>query len=226
MENNNLFERVSDLGFPLFEVKKEQDANLTLADMVMSHDLRLWEGVPVVLVNSAEKGLFDYGAVNGYLKKPSDKAYFDTLVVLSLALYRSLNLKFLWVKKVSQFVAKKEKQFKDYLKKFKENDNLEVGSYVMSGQKLKSTFGNYFSKSQANLNELFSTERNLVKKELGLEYSLSQIFSHKQKELYLKKLKRKKLTKTEKEYFSRTVKKKVLALANPELHRLSQELLE
>jgi hypothetical protein len=61
---------------------------------------------------------------------------------------------------------------------------------------------------------------------LSLEYSLSQVFSPKQKELFLKKLKREKLTKTEKEYFSRAVKKKVLALANPELHRLSQKLLD
>jgi hypothetical protein len=34
------------------------------------------------------------------------------------------------------------------------------------------------------------------------------------------------MTKTETEYFSRTVKKKVVALANPELQRLAQKLLE
>jgi hypothetical protein len=34
------------------------------------------------------------------------------------------------------------------------------------------------------------------------------------------------LTKTEKEYFSRAVKKKVVALANAELHRMAQQLLE
>jgi hypothetical protein len=51
-------------------------------------------------------------------------------------------------------------------------------------------------------------------------------FSPKQKELFQKKLKGELLTKTEKEYFSRTVKKKVAALANPELHRLAQKLME
>ena len=90
----------------------------------------------------------------------------------------------------------------------------------MPGQRLKTMFNNYFSQSQAKLNELLS-----VKDELSLEYSLSQVFSPKQKELFLKKLKREKLTKAEKEYFSRTVKKKVLALSNAELHRLSQKLL-
>jgi len=89
------------------------------------------------------------------------------------------------------------------------------------GLVIKTVFNNYFNQTQNKLNELLS-----VKDELRLEYSLSQVFSPKQKELFLKKLKGEKLTKTEKEYFSRAVKKKVLALANPELHRLSQKLLE
>jgi len=62
--------------------------------------------------------------------------------------------------------------------------------------------------------------------ELSLEYALSQMFSPKQKELFKKKLEGLLLTKTEKEYYSRTVKKKVVALANTELHRLAQKLME
>jgi len=65
-----------------------------------------------------------------------------------------------------------------------------------------------------------------VREELGLEYSLSQIFSPSQKEIILKKLRREKLSKTEIEYFSRVVKKKLLALANPDLHRLARRLIE
>ena len=34
------------------------------------------------------------------------------------------------------------------------------------------------------------------------------------------------MTKTEQEYYSRSVKKKVLALANAELHSLARKLLE
>ena len=62
--------------------------------------------------------------------------------------------------------------------------------------------------------------------EFSMEYALSQIFSPKQKELFNKKLEGSPLTKTEKEYYSRTVKKKVVALANSELHNLSRKLLE
>ncbi len=85
MKNNNLLKRVSALGFPLLSPEEQQNANLTLADMVKSRDPRLWEGFPVVLVNSAEQGLFSYEKVNGFLKKPLDKSYLRSLTVMSLA---------------------------------------------------------------------------------------------------------------------------------------------
>jgi len=61
--------------------------------------------------------------------------------------------------------------------------------------------------------------------EFELEFALSQIFSKKQKELFFKKLKGEKLTKTEREYYSRSVKKKVLALSNSDLHKLALRLI-
>ena len=61
--------------------------------------------------------------------------------------------------------------------------------------------------------------------EFSLEYALSQVFSTKQKELFKKKLEGLPFTKTENEYYSRTVKKKVVALANDELHNLAKTLL-
>lgn len=61
--------------------------------------------------------------------------------------------------------------------------------------------------------------------ELSLEYALSQIFTPKQKEIFLKRLQGKKLTKTEREYFYRVVKKKALALANVDLQRLAQQVI-
>lgn len=90
----------------------------------------------------------------------------------------------------------------------------------MSAKRLKSVFNNYFRKKSEGLHDLLS-----AKEDMGLEYAMSQVFSPKQKELFLKKLKGEVLTKTEKEYFSRAVKKKVLALANTDLHRLSRKLL-
>lgn len=222
MSENSLFKRLSALGFPLFETEEVQDANATLADMVKSKDLRLWEGFPVVLVNSAEKGLFNYDKIGWHLKNPFDRSHLTSLLIMSLALYKVLNLKFSWANESYKSLTRQErKEFSNFVEKFKNNDDFQIAGRVMSSDSLKSTFNNYFSQTQSKLSDLLS-----MKDELGLEYSLSQVFSPKQKELFLKKLKREKLTKTEREYFSRVVKKKALALANPELHRLAQRLLE
>ena len=66
---------------------------------------------------------------------------------------------------------------------------------------------------------------NKTNNELALEYALSQIFTPKQKEIFLKRLRGKKLTKTEREYFYRVVKKKAVALTNQDLQRLAQQIL-
>ena len=222
MKNNNLLKRVKALGLPLFAAEENQDINLTLADMVKSGDFRLWEGFPVVLAVSAESGGVDYAKVNGYLKNPADKTYLISLVVMSLAVYKFFNLKFSWADEFyKSFSNSRKKEVKVFLGNLKQDMILNVSGRAMSAPRLKTMFNNCFSQTQEKLNELL-----LVKDELNLEYLLSQVFSAKQKELFLKKLKREKLTKTEKEYFSRIVKKKVLALANPQLHRLSQRLLE
>ena len=222
MTDKDLSRRLRKLGYPLFETEEKDDANATLAEMVQSMDLRLLEGFPVVLANSAEKGSFDYDAVMSYLKNSTAKGHLKELLLASLALYKALNIKFFWANKFYNSMSDEDREwFLDFLKRLKKNKDLRMAGRNVSSQRLKQTFNNYFSGKQSMLNELLS-----VKEDLGLEYALSQVFSPKQKELFLKKFRHEKLTKTEKEYFSRTVKKKVLALANPELHRLSKKLLE
>lgn len=221
MKNKDLIKSVNALGFPLFDVEKYQDANITLADIVKSKDLRFWEGFPVVLANSAERGLLSYDNTNVFLKKPSEKSTFTSLIAMSLAVYDFFNLRFSWSENLHKILSgAKQKEQGIFVKRLKEKRDLNLAGQKISTQRLKTVFGNYFGQTRNKLNELLS-----VKNELRLEYSLSQVFSIKQKELFLKKLKREKLTKTEKEYYSRVVKKKVLALANPELHNLAQRLL-
>jgi hypothetical protein len=87
--------------------------------------------------------------------------------------------------------------------------------------RLQVLFDNYFEKNSERTRQLKEKHE-----ELSLEYALAQLFSAKQKELFKKKLEGLPLTKTEREYYSRTVKKKVAALANPDLHRLAQKLME
>jgi len=173
------------------------------------------------LAFSAERGMFDYEKTESRFTSSFDKLHFGLLVALSLALYKTLDVKFPWADKLYASLNKKgHRQFDGYLNAFRSGEDLHVQQRLMSSQRLKTTFNNYFLNKQSSLRDLLST-----KEELGLEQALSQVFSPKQKELFFKKLKSEKLTKTEKEYFSRAVKKKVLALANTQLHQLSQRLL-
>ncbi|MCX5707958.1 MAG: hypothetical protein NTY14_03135 [Candidatus Omnitrophica bacterium] len=221
MKRNDLVKRLGNLGFPLMEVTEESDANLTLAELVKSRDLRFWEGFPTVLVFSAEMGMFDYEKTESRLKGSFDKLDFGLLVAMSLALYKALDLKFSWTDKLySSLNNEGRRQFDVYFNAFRSGENLHLRHRLMSSQRLKTTFNSYFLQKQSSMKDLLST-----KEELGFEQALSQVLAPKQKELFLKKLKSEKLTKTEKEYFSRVVKKKVLALANTQLHQLAQRLL-
>lgn len=221
MKNNNLLRRVSDLGVTFFEAGDKQDANLTLTEMVKSKDLRLWEGFPVALANSSEKGLFDFDKAVRRLK-PLNRKCFESLMLLSFALYQFYNLKFNWADKLRKsFTVKQKKEVDSFLVSLKRNADFVACGRKMSGERVKNMFNNYYAQTQSRLKELAEAQNDL-----GLEYALSQVFSPKQKELFLKKFRRERFTKTEKEYFSRAVRKKVQALANPELHRLSQKLME
>ena len=70
--------------------------------------------------------------------------------------------------------------------------------------------------------------KELEKKEhdFQLELLLSQFFTSRQKELLKKRAQNKPMTKTEKEYFYRVVKKRLKALANEELHQMARSLVE
>jgi len=221
MENRDLLRRLRKLGFPFFETGELVDVNRALADMAQSKDLRFWEAFPAVLASSAEKGLFDYKKTAAYLKNQSGKKLLASLAALSLALFKELNMDFSWADSLHDLLSPKtKKEYEAFCAALKQDKNLKVAGRDMSPKRLKTALNNYLRKQTAGLRDLLS-----VKEDMGLDYALSQVFSPKQKELFLKKLRGDVLTKTEREYFSRAVKKKVLALANSDLHRLSRKLL-
>ena len=203
---------------PLFGTEKALDANEVLAEVVKAKDLRLWEGFPVVLANAAQKNLFNFDLVKEYLNNPYAKVLFSALLHMSLALYQALDLEFLWAKELYVSLSEKDKEaVRQHLENLKQGKDFKLADHMLSSQRLKTTFSNYFKQEESKLSELAS-----LKEEFSLEYALSQVFSPKQKELFLKKLRGEKMTKTEREYYSRAVRKKVEALASEELHRLAQ----
>ena len=213
-----LLDRVASLGFPLMEAQKDVDANTTLAEVVQNGELRLWEGFPVLLMNSAERKLFDYAAAKKHLK-PAEKNTLDRLLLMSLVLYKTLDLKFSWAKKLLHNLPFSPQEFRKQVRDFKNKGYFKSETMFLPANRLTTTFQNYFQENLLRSNDTLTS-----KEEFGLEYALSQVFSPKQKELFLKKLHGENLSKTEKEYYSRSVRKKVTALANENLHRLVKSL--
>ncbi len=220
MKNKSVLkEEIKKLGYPLFDTEETIDVNSVLADVVKSKDIRMWEGFPVLLANIAEKGLLDFSLLEYNLRKSSDKTTLRLLTSISLALYKELAIKFAWSKQLYRPLSLNTKKLIKLVEMFKKGEEVKVADKHLSTERLMKSFRNYYKQEEtAKLTELIAS-----KEEFDLEYAISQIFSPKQKELFLKKLRGGKMTKTEREYYSRSVKKKVLALANSELHRLAQK---
>ncbi|MBI4655371.1 MAG: hypothetical protein HY746_01355 [Elusimicrobia bacterium] len=204
MKREDLLKKAAGLGFKLFETEKPEDSNRTLAQVVESRDTRLWEGFPVMLANAARGGGFKYEAVKSLLKGRPAKKNFDALIRMALAVYKALGFEFSGLKNC----AVKSPRF-----------NAAVAGVPI--EKMKNVFKDYFHDKEEDLNNMLR-----VKEGMDIEYAMSQIFTAKQKEIFFKKLRQEKLTKTEREYFSRVIKKKAQALSNPELHRLAHEVLK
>ncbi len=220
MNKKSLLERAKALGYPLFEIEETIKANEILADIVVSEDLRLWEGFPVMLANSLEKDLFDFDEVLDLLSNDRQKEYFINLVMISIALYDFFELEFSFTDQLYQSDSFKMNLYEEFLKGFKQKRVFKELGIELSSDRLVNTFKNYFRRADLDLKEFAE-----MQDEFELEFALSQIFSKKQKELFFKKLKGEKLTKTEREYYSRSVKKKVLALSNSDLHKLALRLV-
>jgi hypothetical protein len=218
MNRSDLVSQLSQLGFPLMEAEPQVDIKQVLSEVIRSRDLRLWEGFPILLANAGETGDFDYWEVEKSLKSRQEKDSLRGCLLLSLAVYDYFQLNFYWAKLLYDRLPKNQKKrVQSCLSRLRHKTNIRLSGYLLSSDRVASVFQNYFVNSAVKTrNELAHSE------ELSLHYALSQIFSPKQKELFLKKLRGEKMTKTEREYFSRTVKKKALSLANPELHRLAQ----
>jgi len=221
MVDQKLLDNLNLLGFQLMETRADVDVNKTLAEVVKSKDTRLWEGFPVLLANAARDYNFDYNQVQQSLTK-KEQQDFRTLLLLSLALFQHYHLSFAWSNRLKKAFSNQELgRLKKFKKSLSQGDSVSVGNRRFDPSRLKQAFNNYFEKDAEKTRRLKEKHE-----ELSLEYALSQLFSPKQKELFQKKLKGEVLNKTEKEYYSRRVKKKVAALANPELHRLAQKLME
>jgi hypothetical protein len=216
MENKQLLEKLARLGYPLLETQVSFDVNKALADVVKSKNVRFFEGFPVMLANAAQDKNFNYQKVEALLRNRKDKDLLKDLFLLSLALLKDTAYHLPW-----PLTDREKRKMGAFRGSLRLGTYARVGNYELNSERLKQVFSNYYVHKTRELKELGNKYE-----EMSLEFAMSQMFSPKQKDLFLKKLKGEMLTKTEREYFSRTVKKKTAALANSELHHLAQKVFQ
>lgn len=218
MNHDELEKKAAELGFRPADSGPRSDANRTLAEVVQSRDQGLWEAFPVMLAGAAEAGEFSYEATACALGE-SEQNHLKLLVFASLGLYENLGVKFKWTKRLfGDFPARLINHYRDRLSAAPE---LLIGDVRLLPENIRENF-------LKRPKQAAGAAKRPVEagEQLDLELAVSRIFTQRQKELFLKKLRRKKMTKTEKEYFSRVIKKKAQALANEDLHRLARKVLE
>jgi hypothetical protein len=214
-EREKLLRQLSEYGYTLFEPDKRPDPHEILAEMVKSHDPRILEGFPVVLANilAHDERVFDFTKVEKRLRLRKDRRLLHEFLALSAQLFKFYDIRALDNPNFHRFADRTE-----YSELLRGDSSFVIFDIRLHPERLQNTFRNYY---EQDVVEARNKERAFLHEQFETEYYLSQIFSPKQKDLLMKKLRGEKMTKTEREYFSRSVKKKLLALADPDLPRMA-----
>ena len=157
MEDKELLKQLSRLGLPLFQTEKYLDVNKVLSDTVKSKNVRLWESFPLLLVNASKRNEFSYKEVTRMLESNVYGFLFKDLVLVSLAFYKYLHLKFGWANKLlnqSVFLDSDREAFNSFLEYFKKNQDVVVSERRLNLERMKHVFNNYFKKDELGVKDL------------------------------------------------------------------------
>lgn len=202
------------------------DPRQTLERMLKSDDGRILEGVPVVLTNVLlSEPEFDLEKFEKQLPTSLQRR-FRMLAALT-------NHFLLWLPKsektrfeLTKYLKKREPvQLERVLQTLSAERPFNLGAGVsLDAQRLQNTYKNYvvaqFLNKEESLAKTLENER-----QANLMEALSELFTEKQRSLLFKMLRKDKLQKTEREYYSRTIKPRLKALSNSDLQSLASTLL-
>jgi hypothetical protein len=225
MRREDLIFNLGRLGYTLLRtetpVVKEHEVLELLDELADSEDPRLVEGFPVVLANCAQRDLnLNFRTLLSRHKSDSHKRQaLEKLLLLSSTLLAQQGLE--KPKNLENLSKSLKAKYGDLLA----NDVVDLGNKVsLSNERLRNTLNRY----AADLSTSKSTRdraKNRQRRSFQLNYYLSTLFAQKQKELVLKKYHGEPFNKTEQEYFSRKVKKKLEAMTNKEVMKVAAAAL-
>jgi len=224
MRREDLIFNLGRLGYTLLRtetsVVKEDEVLELLDALADSKDPRLVEGFPVVLANCAQKDLkLNFMTLLSRHNSDSRKQQaLEKLLLLSSTLLTQQGLN--KPKNLERLSKSLKAKYGDLLA----GDVVDLGNKIsLSTERLRNTLYRY----AADLFKSKSTRaraKNRQRQSFQLNYYLSILFAPKQKELLLKKYHGEPLNKTEQEYFSRKVKKKLEAMTNKEVMKVAAAL--
>ncbi len=224
MKREDIVSNLGRLGYTLLRPEssrvKEHEVLDLLDELADSEDSRLVEGFPVVLANCAHRDLeIDFRSLLSRHQSDSRKQQaLEKLLLLSSTLLAQQGLD--KPKNIESLTISLKAKHGDLLA----DDVVDLGNNVsLSIERLRRTLSRY----TADLSTSKSTRdraKNRQRRSFQLNYYLSTLFAPKQKELVLKKYNGEPLDKTEQEYFSRKVKKKLEAMTNKEVMKVAAVL--
>ena len=224
MKREDLIVSLGNLGYPILSKDKKKINKSEIIDVLDTlsdqDEPRLIEGFPVILAHCAHRrSNLDLETL--LLKHQENSKKRRTLEKLLLLSSELLNMENLQLPIGLENIAKTLKtKYGDLLSA----EAVDLGKRIsVSIERLRNALKRYTSNFEKQKSEK-EKAADRQRRSFQLNLHLSTLFSPKQKELVLKKYNKEPLTKTEQEYYSRVVKKKIEALANSELRRIATTL--
>lgn len=226
MDKNQLLDHLGYYGYSLVQPNGTKNPEGVLEALLKQDDARLLEGFPVVFANVLkEKNSLAWENKkwnpSEKFSKPVEKRL-ASLLALAFLLFQLFGLEKEYQDRAKKLLAKcrdSKAVLADLEKSFAASEEVPMGKTVLSVERLKNNFRQYVSQSAS------AAENDQTKHALELELLLSELFTPRQKELLRKRERGEALTKTEKEYFYRVVRKRLKALASDELHQMAKGLV-
>ena len=224
MKREELITALGELGYRLLTPEKGKLSSKKVLDVLDelsgSEDSRLVEAFPVVLANCAHRGikLDIHNLLSRYERESQRRENLEKLILASSDLLASEGLD--KPEGLDDAIDPLRLKYSNLLKE----GILSLGRHrSLSTDRLRNAVRRYATDLEKSESAREKDKRSQLRS-FQFNLHLSTLFPPKQKELVLKKLKGEPLSKTEKEYFSRVVKKKLEALANSELRKVATRL--